>query len=90
YDKNEIDYGLDTSRIDGSDEPVKHKQVVFLHGTTWATKHWPEYYWRHLAHIATENGFKVLLPWGDQSEKQRADFIAKDNQQVEVLDRLPL
>ena len=90
YDKNEIDYGLDTSRIDGSDEPVKHKQVVFLHGTTWATKHWPEYYWRHLAHIATENGFKVLIPWGDQSEKQRADFIAKDNQQVEVLDRLPL
>ena len=90
YNKNEIDYGLVTSRIGGSDEPVNHKQVVFLHGTTWATKHWPEYYWRHLAHIATDNGFKVLLPWGDQSEKQRADFIAKDNPQVEILDRLPL
>jgi heptosyltransferase-1 len=23
--------------------------VVFLHGTTWDTKHWPEAYWRELA-----------------------------------------
>ena len=41
YDKDEINYGLDTSLVD-SESTVNHKQLVFLHGTTWATKHWPE------------------------------------------------
>ena len=66
------------------------KQLLFLHGTTWATKHWPEPYWRHLAHIATEAGYKVLVPWGDNREKQRAEFIAKGNERIKVLDKQSL
>ena len=94
YDPESVDYGLDTTRIEQSglekftegDRP----SVVFLHGTTWATKHWPEYYWRHLAHIAAESGFQVLLPWGDSAEKQRAEFIARNNEHALVLDKLKL
>lgn len=50
--------------------------VVFLHGTTWDNKHWPESYWHELAKLLTENGFQVQLPWGNQVEKQRAQRIA--------------
>lgn len=94
YNKGVVDYGLDTTRFDNGESANTGSQgrpsVVFLHGTTWSTKHWPEHYWRHLAHIAAEAGYQVLLPWGDNVEKQRAEFIAKDNSQATVLDRQPL
>ena len=77
-------------RIECNSETNGAKQVLFLHGTTWATKHWPEYYWRHLAHIAADSGYEVLLPWGDLKEKQRAEFIAKDNVSVIVLEKQTL
>ena len=90
YDKDIVDYGIDINRIAGTSTEPKTKQVVFLHGTTWSTKHWPEFYWRHLAHIATESGYKVLIPWGDTREKNRAEFIAKNNDMVTVLDKQTL
>lgn len=91
YDKGRIDYGLDVNRITkGQKETTGAKTVVFLHGTTWKTKHWPEYYWRHLAHIAVEAGYEVLIPWGNANEKQRAEFIALNNDKVTVLDKQSL
>lgn len=102
YDKDLIDYGIDVERIhDERGEGEKgeqesgqvqgaEKKVIFLHGTTWATKHWPEYYWRQLAHIAVNSGYEVLLPWGNVEEKKRAEFIAADNAMVRVLDKQSL
>jgi len=92
YDPDEIDYGIDVNRIDASSSigEKADKQVVFLHGTTWQTKHWPEDYWRHLAHISTQAGYKVLLPWGTPEEKLRAESIAQDNERVEVLGKQTL
>lgn len=89
YDQDTIDYGIDVDRIDVKPNTTP-KQIVFLHGTTWDTKHWPEHYWRHLAHIATEAGYKVLIPWGNDEERLRAEFIAKDNDMVTVLDKQTL
>lgn len=94
YDTEHVDYGLDTSRFAEAERSTltegDEKTVVFLHGTTWATKHWPEFYWKHLAHLARESGYQVLLPWGDDSEKQRAEFIARDNSAAQVLDKQSL
>lgn len=90
YDEAVVDYGIDVERIRTSDDAAELRQVVFLHGTTWATKHWPEYYWRHLAHIATEADYDILLPWGNAAERQRAEFIARGNPRVTVLDRTSL
>jgi heptosyltransferase-1 len=92
YDPDEIDYGIDVSRIDASSSIGEKagKQVVFLHGTTWKTKHWPEDYWRHLAHISTQAGYKVLVPWGTPEEKLRAESIAQGNERVEVLGKQTL
>jgi len=87
-------YGLDRARIsfDGAalaaagDAP----RLVFLHGTTWPTKHWPENYWRELARLATGAGWEVRLPWGSEVEHERAQRIAKNLSGVHVLPRLPL
>ncbi|MBL4821746.1 MAG: lipopolysaccharide heptosyltransferase I [Gammaproteobacteria bacterium] len=90
YDKSHVDYGLEFKRIGIKENEPKEKQLVFLHGTTWKTKHWPDQYWRQLGLIATEAGYKVLLPWGDESEKARATFIAGDNKAIDILPRQSL
>ena len=64
--------------------------VLFLHGTTWASKHWPPSAWRALAEQLTEQGVAVRIPWGNAEEEQRAQAIAKDLPLAEVLPRLNL
>lgn len=63
---------------------------IFLHGTTWETKLWPESYWHELAKKATEAGIKVFLPWGNEDERKRAARIVEGVQGAEVLNRMGL
>jgi len=72
--------------------PVARQQpsLVFLHGTTWPTKHWPEQYWCELAAMAAAAGLQVKLPWGNAAEQQRAEKIAAVHDRVEVLPRMQL
>ncbi|MCB1671423.1 MAG: lipopolysaccharide heptosyltransferase I [Gammaproteobacteria bacterium] len=90
YDPDQVDYGIDFQRLGLTAGEAAEKQLVFLHGTTWKTKNWPENYWRELAGIATQAGYRVLLPWGDESERLRAERIATDNPEVEILPRQSL
>ncbi len=90
YDPEQVDYGIDFERIGLSANVSTEKQLVFLHGTTWKNKNWPENYWCELAGIATDNDYKVLLPWGDDSEKMRAGRIARGNPDIEILPRQSL
>ena len=66
------------------------KYLVFLHGTTWVSKHWPEEYWYVLLELANRAGYQVLLPWGNEAELQRAQRIAAAGTQVNILPRLDL
>ena len=50
--------------------------LVFLHATTWDSKHWPETYWKELIRLAASAGFHVLLPWGTPREQMRAERLA--------------
>ncbi len=68
----------------------KKDYLVFLHGTTWNTKHWPEEYWIELTKIANQHGWLIKLPWGNQHELERAQRIATQCKQVEILPRLDL
>ncbi len=63
---------------------------VFLHGTTWETKYWPEEHWIELLHKTNASGVKVILPWGNQEEHDRALRIASvsKNNQVWVPDAM--
>ncbi len=82
------DYGLDVDKL--VELPRKAPFVLFLHGTTWDTKHWPEAYWRELAVRLGQLGVQVKLPWGNAEEKARAERIARNLKHVVVLPRLNL
>jgi heptosyltransferase-1 len=54
----------------------RKKSVVLLHGTTWASKHWPEASWVELGVMLRESGYQVKLPWGNAVEQSRAERIS--------------
>jgi heptosyltransferase-1 len=95
YNNNKLalDYGIREHLLNGRIEQTLQKQVLFLHGTTWETKHWPDQYWLDLADQVIQSGYQVLLPWGSESELHRAKRIQKvcaDNDHVIVLEKMGL
>jgi len=81
------DYGLDRNRLQ---LPVDEPYLLFLHGTTWPSKHWPEAYWRELAERMSAQGWAIRLPWGNAEEQARAERIAAGLANVWVLSKLNL
>lgn len=81
------DYGLNRAQLaDSAPQPY----LLFLHGTTWASKHWPEANWRALAEQMSEQGWAIRLPWGNELEKARAERIAAGIEHTAVLPKLNL
>jgi len=68
----EPDFGLPVLASAGPDS----LNCIFLHGTTWASKHWPEVYWSELVQLACSQGADVKLLWGDTQEQARAQRLA--------------
>jgi len=65
----DYNYGLpQASVVSGSD-------IFLFHGTTWASKHWPEEHWLTLAHLCQDAGYRVVLPYFDHLEQIRAEKI---------------
>ena len=64
--------------------------IMLFHGTTWATKHLPDQLWREIADLACDDGYKVLLTWGNEAERTRANWIAELRPEISVLDRSTL
>jgi heptosyltransferase-1 len=83
-----LSYALDRARL--PDSHFASPYLVFLHGTTWASKHYPEAHWQRLARLAAEAGYRVLLPWGNQEERWRAEWLASKQSAAEVLPALEL
>ncbi len=87
-------YGLDRARVlAGAGQAAGSagtSYLVFLHGTTWPTKHWPELYWRRLAERACAAGWQVHLPWGSDAERARAERLAEGLAGARVLPKLTL
>lgn len=82
------DYGLSTARWRGSAPAEPY--VMFLHGTVWPTKQWPEAYWIDLGRLANQAGYSVYLPWGNPAEQERAVRIAGALERARVLPPLSL
>lgn len=81
-------YSLDRQRLVLNQSAAPY--VLFLHGTTWPSKHWPQAEWRRLAEQLTAQGVAVRLPWGNPVEEQRAQAIAAGLPLVTVLPKLNL
>ncbi len=62
---------------------------VLLHGTTWASKHWPLAFWKALALQAGDDGFALALAAGSDPELARSREIA-GRASAQIWDRLPL
>lgn len=82
-------YGLDRQAF-AEKLPSRKPYVMFLHGTTWPSKHWPEENWRALAEYCNAQGWHVYLPWGSEEERLRAERLAHNLEHVNVLARLSL
>lgn len=82
------DYGLPRTHVPTPlSEPAK---LIFCHGTTWQTKHYPEAFWRELVMLATQEGHEVFLPWGNDDEQARAQRLAQGASLATVLPKQSL
>ncbi|MDP0589579.1 MAG: lipopolysaccharide heptosyltransferase I [Candidatus Endonucleobacter bathymodioli] len=82
-------FSLDPSHFDDNNHQ-NSPYVVFIHGTTRHDKHWPEPYWCHLANLANDAGYKILIPWGNDVEQKRANRIAQSSKNTQVLPKTNL
>lgn len=84
-------YGLDRARITASaTDRDEAPYLMFLHGTTWDNKHWPEWYWQRLIEHVSAAGWQVRLPWGNEAERERATRLAQGHPGTMVLPALSL
>lgn len=83
------DFGLKLQQFQQSDIDNK-PYLVFLHGTTWVSKQWPENYWIELATLAGQAGYRIKVSGGNAEEVKRAERIAKRCQSVDIVPRLTL
>jgi len=91
--ESEIHYGINLQDIQteqNRQDSKPGKQIIFLHGTTWSSKHWPEEYWRELAALIDATEYNVIIPWGTEVERRRAERIADQLDSVSVLPELDL
>ena len=78
-------FGLDPPAAAG-----RSSTCLLLHGTTWASKHWPDAMWCALAQALATDGWRLAVPWGGEEERQRAERIAGSVDGIEVMPRMSL
>ena len=80
------DFGLERARF----QTAGPRSAVLLHATARPEKEWPEAHWIALGHALARKGLEVVLPWGAEPERRRAERIAAALPQARMLDRQPL
>lgn len=83
-------FGIEREQFQKNDQVCDNPYIVFLHGTTWESKQWPETYWIQLAQLAAQAGYRIKISGGNQNEMERALRIAKQCSRVDVLPYLSL
>ena len=93
------DFGLDEFRRERMQaalpialaEIAAQPYIVLLHGTTWSSKYWPEESWAELIALLTRQGWRCLLPWGNEVERLRAQRLqTAGGESAQVLPKLTL
>jgi len=80
------DYG-----IEAHFNPSGQKQsLMFVHGTTWPSKHWPQAYWLKLAQLLSQQGYCIKVPNSNAAELERAKKLAEVSSLVEILPKTSL
>ena len=86
------DYGLQglATRLPAAGIALPMHSVIGLHGTSRADKLWPVEGWKALAQALAQTQRNLVLPWGNDEERRRAEDIARSCHHVTVLPRLGL
>jgi heptosyltransferase-1 len=79
-----IDYGLQAR------SGPEDRYALLLHGTSRASKEWPEDCWIELGRWLQTKGLESVLPWGTGLEKLRAERLSAAIPGSRVLERQPL
>jgi len=74
----------------GIQKTMEPPYAVFLHGTSWQNKQWPERYWKELAQKCAEGGYALKFPSGSADELARSKRIAEGIENSAFLDKVPL
>lgn len=83
------DYGIQAPSVN-LPENLPQRYVVGLHGTSRNSKLWPVEHWISLGQVLATNGLALVLPWGSDAERTRANAIAASVPQAMVLPKLGL
>lgn len=87
-DKN-IDYGITWNNIKSSIK-ILDNSCMFLHATTWESKHWPKHYWVELANKLAEDNIKVYITYANLVEKSRAEYLKNNSKNIFILPKISL
>ncbi len=66
---------------------AKKKNIVFVIGSTWESRNYPK---EKFAEISNALGQNILIVWGSDEEKSRAEWIAKHSEFATVLPKINL
>lgn len=80
------DFGLDRARFRGAGP----RYAVLLHATARPEKEWPEADWIALGTALADDGYDLVLPWGSNVERARAERMAAVLPRARVPQRQPL
>jgi heptosyltransferase-1 len=83
------DFNLTVSQFESS-EKSDVPYLVFLHGTTWDSKQWPEEYWEALANLSAKEGFRIKISGGSDAEVARARRLAEKVPSIDAVPRIDL
>ncbi len=67
------DYGLDRTRLSA---PSHDRYAVLLHATAQPAKEWPTENWIALGRSLSARDYRLVLPWGNERERDRSQLIA--------------
>lgn len=65
-------------------------KVALVHGTSRADKQWPLAHWQVLGRALNEQGYDIVLPHGNEAEREVAGQIAQGLAQADIWPRLAL
>jgi heptosyltransferase-1 len=66
-------------------QPSATRYVVLVHSTARASKLWSEAHWQDLISALHAQGLSVVLAWGNEAERQRAQRLAQYSSLAQVV-----
>ncbi len=66
---------------------IFRKNIVFVIGSTWASRNYPKEHFTQLSNMLREN---VMILWGTPEEKRRAEWIEENSIYAKILPKLDL